>query len=138
MRMKLTVALLGPMLGLATLTAPAVAPAQQADRVLTIYGNDKCPTNSSGEEIVVCSRRPEAERFRIPKEFRQSPLIAPENQSWAQRAQGVLDAGARTGTGSCSASGPGGWTGCWQQQMRAMRAEREQSSAADKGVPAPR
>lgn len=126
------------MLALATLTAPVAAPAQQTDRVLTIYGDDKCPTNSQGEEIVVCYRRPEVERFRIPKEFRQSPLIAPENQSWASRAQGVLDAGAHTGTGSCTASGPGGWTGCWQQQMRAMRAERAQAAAADKGVPAPR
>lgn len=134
MRKTITAALLG----LTILTIPVAAPAQQADRVLTIYGNDKCPTNSSGEEIVVCYRRPEAERFRIPKEFRESPLIAPENQSWASRAQGVLDASPRTGIGSCSASGPAGWTGCFQQQMRAARAEREQGVDADAGVPAPR
>lgn len=127
------------LLGLATLITPAMpAFAQQTDRVLTIYGNDKCPTNASGEEIVVCYRRPEAERFRIPKEFRESLVIAPENQSWAARAQGVMDVGSRTGTGSCSASGPGGWTGCWQQQMRAIRAENAEGAVADSDVPAPR
>ena len=132
MRKTITAALLG----LATLITPVTA--QQADRVLTIYGNDKCPTNASGEEIVVCYRRPEAERYRIPKQFRDSLVIAPENQSWAARAQGAMDAGSRTGIGSCSASGPGGWTGCWQQQMRTARAENAQGATADSDVPAPR
>ncbi len=107
---------------IAMVAVPALA--QQTDRVLIIYGNDKCPTNASGEEIVVCSRQPEAERYRIPKEFRQPTEIAPQNQSWAARAQSIDQLG-RSGTGSCSASGAGGWTGCWAQQMRAAKAERK-------------
>lgn len=88
------------------------------ERILTIFGEDKCPADT------ICVRAPENERYRIPKQFRESGVIAPQNQSWAARAQGTMDAGARTGIGSCSASGPGGWTGCWQQQMRAARADR--------------
>jgi len=106
------------------------ASAQQTDRVLVLYGNDKCPTNSSGQEIVVCNRRPEAERYRIPKELRGATEIAPQNQSWAARAESIDQLG-RSGTGSCSASGPGGWTGCWAQQMKQAKAERRAAAAAD-------
>ena len=104
--------------------------AQAQTRVLDIFGNDKCPTNAAGEEIVVCARRPEAERYRIPKEFRQSSEIAPGNQSWANRAAS-LDSVGRTGTDSCSTTGPSGWTGCWAQQMRQARAEKRAAAAAD-------
>lgn len=87
------------------------------ERILTIFGQDKCPSDT------ICVRAPENERYRIPKQFRSDGIIKPENQSWAARAEGTLSAGAKTGIGSCSASGPGGWTGCWAQQMRAARAE---------------
>lgn len=93
------------------------------DRVLTIFGSDPCPKDT------ICVRAPESERYRIPKQFRQPTTIAPENQAWAARAQGTLDAGAKTGTGSCTAVGPGGWTGCYQQQMRAARAELKAEAA---------
>ena len=121
---------------LAALIIPALpATAQQQDRVLTIYGDDKCPTNTSGEQIVVCSRKPEAERFRIPKELRSPLVITPQNESWAARANSTLNAGAATGTGSCSAVGSGGWTGCWAQQMRATKAERRQEAQAEGATP---
>ena len=102
---------------------PAIAQGIQNDRVLTIFGTDPCPKDT------ICVRAPESERYRIPKQFRQSTTIAPENQSWAARAEQTLSAGARSGVGSCSTSGPGGWTGCWQQQMRAARAERKAADA---------
>jgi hypothetical protein len=100
-------------LGIATPAAAQIA----NERVLTIFGEDKCPSDT------ICVRAPENERYRIPKQFRNDGIIKPENQSWAARAEGTLSAGAKTGIGSCSASGPGGWTGCWAQQMRAARAE---------------
>ena len=113
------------------LAPPALA--QQTDRVLVLYGNDKCPTNASGQEIVVCSRRPEGERFRIPKELRSPIVITPENQSWAAKANDTLNAGGASGTGSCSAVGAGGWTGCWAQQMRDAKRQR-QADAAESAV----
>ena len=90
------------------------AAAQRGERTLVIYGSDKCPT-SSGEEIVVCIRRSENERYRIPPEFRQSdPLY---NRTWADRAQSFEYVGA-SGPQSCSPVGSGGASGCFKQIMR--------------------
>lgn len=121
-----------------TLPIPFAGPAlaQQTDRVLVIFGNDKCPTNASGEEIVVCARRPESERYRIPKELRSPIIITPENQSWAAKANDTLNAGGNSGTGSCTAQGPGGWTGCWAQQMRDAKRQR-QAAAAETAADSP-
>lgn len=100
------------------------AQAQRSERVLVIFGNDPCPTNASGDEIIVCARRPESERYRIPQELRPGSQN-PQNKSWAVRAQSAMDTG-RTGTGSCSATGAGGWTGCWAEQMRQYKDEKKQ------------
>ena len=111
-------------IALAGMAIPALpAKAQIIDRVLVIYGDDPCPTNKEGEEIVVCARKPESERYRIPKELRP-PSQSPDAQSWSARSQATLDGGA-TGTGSCSTVGGGGWTGCWTEQMRAAKKERQ-------------
>ena len=89
--------------------------------VLTLFGNERCPTDNSGNEIVVCVRRGAEEQFRVPKELREFK-VTPENASWAAKAQATLDAGVGVnGTGSCSAVGPGGQTGCFLQQMREVR-----------------
>jgi hypothetical protein len=113
---------------LAPLALPSAALAQiENERVLTIFGNDKCPANT------ICVVAKESERYRIPKQFRNSGVIAPQNQAWGARAEATLSAGAKTGIGSCSATGSGGWTGCWAQQMRAARAEA--AAAAKEGNP---
>ena len=112
MRIALALFALAPL----ALSTPATAQIDN-ERILTIFGEDKCPADT------ICVRAPENDRYRIPKQFRNSGVIAPQNQAWGARAEQTLSAGAKTGTGSCSASGPGGWTGCWQQQMRAARAE---------------
>jgi hypothetical protein len=91
-----------------------VAPAAAADRVLVIYGNDKCPT-SNGEEIVVCSRKPEGERYRIPEELRHTTNRG--NENWSDRASSLEYVG-RTGIQSCSTSGSGGATGCFKELAR--------------------
>ena len=108
--------LLAAALCLSPLAAPLPALAQ--DRILTIFGEDKCPANT------ICVRAKESERFRIPKDLREDPVIAPGRQSWAAKAQSTLDAGTKTGTGSCSAVGPGGHTGCFAEQARQAKAER--------------
>ena len=111
---------------------PAAAPAQGGNgRIarVVIYGNDRCPTASTGEEIVICARRPETERYRIPRELRdQTPSDNPENVSWAERAQSLEYVG-RTGIQSCSTVGPGGFTGCWSELVRTARGERARNNS---------
>src|SRR5687768_4628140 len=62
---------------------------------LIIYGDDPCP-QSSDEEIIVCARLPESDRFRIPPSVRDDP-DDPARQSWANRARELSYLG-RTGT----------------------------------------
>ncbi len=103
--------------------------------VLVLYGNERCPTNRDGDEIVVCERRSAEEQFRVPKELRNME-ITPENQSWAARAQGVLDTGVGVnGVGSCSVVGPGGATGCFGQAARANRQVNNARKAEEARVP---
>lgn len=120
MSLKLIATAGAAMLAMPFLSAPAAAQVQNG--VLYIYGNDKCPTNANGEEIVVCVRKGEGERFRIPQELRELE-ITPENQAWAVRQESVLNAGD-SGIGSCSAVGMGGATGCYGQRADVNRAER--------------
>ena len=101
--------------------AQSSVPGEEKVNELIIYGNDPCP-RGQGNEIVVCARRPENDRFRIPPNLRGDPND-PANQSWARRAQSLEYAG-RAGIGSCSPTGPGGWTGCFNQIVREARAER--------------
>lgn len=98
--------------------------------VLVLYGNERCPTDKDGNEIVVCTRRDASEQFRVPKELRDFK-VTPENQSWALRAQGTLDTGA-SGTGSCTAIGPGGGIGCSDRQFSANKAFNKDRKAAEK------
>ena len=62
------------LLGLAALApflslAPASAEPPQRVFNLIVYGDDPCP-KGEGDEIIVCARKPESERYRIPKKLR--------------------------------------------------------------------
>jgi hypothetical protein len=110
---------------LTLLPAPAGAQDEKVRR-LVVYGRDPCPRAQSGDEIVVCARRPETERYRIPKELRDSATRDdPESTSWAARAE-ALEYVGRTGIQSCSTVGPGGVSGCWNEMVRAWRRDRRQ------------
>lgn len=117
------------LLGSATAHAQVSAPPAQGastdvERVkqVVVYGDDPCPQSSSPDEIMVCARLPDSDRYRIPKELRTDPNN-PALQSWAMRAESIEYVG-RTGTESCSPVGAGGFTGCFEQMARAARAER--------------
>ena len=114
----------------------AAPPAGQQPQIrqLVVYGRDPCPRATTGEEIVVCARKPETERYRIPKELRDQPSTDPASTSWARKAESLEYVG-RTGINSCSTSGPGGFTGCLNQMIAAARAERQQDAAAAARVP---
>lgn len=88
---------------------------------LIVYGSDPCP-ESTAEEIVVCARRPEDDRYRIPEPFRGETDLR-DNESWAANARSLEYVG-RTGIQSCSTVGPGGFTGCWAEMMRQAREDR--------------
>jgi len=116
--------------GVASLPATE-ASAQRNERVLIVYGNDPCPT-SNGEEIVVCARRPENDRYRIPEELRESATKGAP--SWSERTKSLEYVG-RSGTASCSPVGAGGWTGCWADLMRQAREERKANARAATKTP---
>jgi len=122
-------------LALAAATIPASfavaspAMAQTGSRTLTIYGNDKCPT-SNNEEIIVCRRLPEQERFRIPMDLREG-TITPDSTAGAVRNQRIVDKDvAADGIGSCSTVGAGGATGCFLQNARRNREQRQKDGEA--------
>ncbi len=106
-----------------TYAQSAVAqPGDEKINQLVIYGNDKCP-QSTENEITVCARVDEKERFRIPKNLRST--TQPVAQSWSQRVK-AYEYVAATGVGSCSAAGAGGFTGCGLKNIDIAYAEKAQ------------
>ncbi len=122
------------------IASPAMAQDTPADpprkvRNATVYGEEACPKPADNDEIVVCARLGENERYRIPKRFRDPPSQATVASSWAARAETAMDA-ARVGTpNSCSPVGTGGQTGCTQAMLRQWFAEKRQAQAAAAGIP---
>ena len=116
--------------GVAAVSTPALA--QQADgnvAEIIVYGNDPCP-RSTDDQVVVCARRPEAERYRIPEKLRQSGTRQ-QTEAWAKNARAIESVGA-TGINSCSPVGPAGTTGCLQQVIREAREQRKQTNEDNK------
>jgi hypothetical protein len=85
-----------------------------------VYGDDPCPV-SSGDEITVCARKPEGERYRIPEPLRG--IDRPTSEAWSNKVTAYETVG-RFGTDSCSPVGAGGFTGCNQQLLQRARAEK--------------
>ena len=88
-----------------------------------VYGEDPCEQGAA-DEIVVCVRMPDTERYRIPENLRGDPN-APANLAWAERVKSIEYVG-KSGTESCSPVGGGGFTGCFTQIANQARAERKQ------------
>lgn len=117
-----------------TVAQEGVGKGAPVNGVLVIYGNERCPTNSDGDEIVVCERRSAEEQYRLPKELR-SLEVTPENASWAANAGGVMATGA-SGIGSCSAAGgAGGAVGCMGQRDQAYRAAKRARQRDERQIP---
>lgn len=107
----------------AALIAATPAHAQSAEEKvnqLIVYGDDPCPT-SNANEITVCARKEESERYRIPESLRESG--SPENRAWTDRVLAYETVGA-TGTLSCSPVGAGGMTGCVGRLIDTAYAEK--------------
>jgi hypothetical protein len=117
--------LIASLIAVAAISTPAVTAAQE--RVLTIFGEDKCPANT------ICVVAPEADRFRIPKELRPASAN-PQNQSWAVRSRATLDTGSASPTACQSASASNG-SGCWAEAMRKARADAKAKKEAEEALP---
>ena len=123
-------------LAAAALLAPppplVAAPVDKRTANLIVYGDDPCP-KAAGDEIVVCARRPESERYRIPKSLRDKPKTDAPSTSWASRWEAVEEQTRFTRPDSCSPVGTAGQTGCTQAMLHQWWLERR-AAAAD-GVP---
>ena len=109
----------------AVLLFAAPASAQSAEEKvnqLIVYGDDACPP-STGNEITVCARKSESERYRIPENLRES--ISPQNDAWTNRVLAYETVGSN-GILSCSPVGAGGMTGCLGKIIDTAYAERKQ------------
>lgn len=83
-------------------------------RTVVVFGNDECPKADNPDEIIICARRPEEERYRIPKDIREQEkaAIARKDDVAANRAALASGQQSASGIGSCSAAGAGGMIGC--------------------------
>jgi hypothetical protein len=119
-----------PLVLAAALATPALAqdapaaPADEKVNMVIVYGDDACPP-STGNEITVCARKGESERYRIPEALRFSD--DPKNIAWTERVERYETVGA-FGTMSCSPTGAGGFTGCTQQLIDAAYEDKKQGS----------
>ena len=101
------------------------AAAQSADdkvNMIIVYGDDKCPA-PKGDEITVCARKEERERYRIPEPLRGAQ--SPQNDAWNNKVLAYETVG-KTGTHSSSPVGAGGSLGCTQQLINRAYAEKGQ------------
>ena len=102
------------------------AQAQQAGlSEIIVYGTDPCP-RSTDDQVVVCARKPESERYRIPEKLRSSGPRQ-TREAWANRARQLETVGA-TGINSCSPVGPAGFTGCLTQVINQARQDRREET----------
>lgn len=113
--------------GIAALPAVSVAQSGSLGEII-VYGNDPCP-RATDDEVVVCVRRPESERYRIPENLRTSGPRQ-TREAWANKARSFQKVGD-TGINSCSAVGPGGHTGCLLQEIKEAKAESAETVQQD-------
>lgn len=123
-----------PLIGLLLvplLPAPAMAQAEPPpERIinLLVYGDDPCP-QGKGDEIVVCARKPESERYRIPKKLREKPAVA-GGPGWGSQVATMEQVQRQNLPNSCSVIGSNGFTGCTAQMLQQWFAERRMQQSA--------
>jgi hypothetical protein len=112
------------------MSAKAAEPANAAEperwSVLTVFGEDKCP-DAAGDEIVVCVKAPEGDRYRVPKNLRKSDAGPQAAQSWNAAVESLDETARPMRPNSCSVVGSGGSTGCVAAALRQWFAERRAS-----------
>lgn len=107
---------------LASQPAEAQARDQQVTRIV-VFGEDPCP-RSTDDNVVVCARKPDSERYRIPEELRETGTRQ-ESQSWAANAR-YLETVNETGIQQCSPVGPAGQIGCLDKLIKSNKGVRRE------------
>ena len=105
----------------------------QRSSSLVVNGADRCP-ESTPDEVVVCARRPENERYRIPKELREKERL-PGGIAWGSQVAAMEEATRFTRPGSCSVVGSGGQSGCYADAIRQWSADRRARRAESQLIP---
>lgn len=102
--------------------------------ILYTYGDEPCPA-PQGDEIVVCARQPETDRYRVPKALRhKDEETAVGGGSWASAVDSYTNgAAAASRPNSCSPVGSYGYTGCTASALRQWFEERRAMSAQGHG-----
>jgi hypothetical protein len=121
-----------PLLALPAFAKDPDLPERQS--ILVIYGDDPCPRAASDDEAVVCARRPESDRYRIPRRFRNRP-DRPSEVAWGSRVESLDEASATGRPNSCSVVGSYGQSGCQQQFISQWYAARRAARSANAGIP---
>ncbi|MFC7535894.1 hypothetical protein ACFQPG_00765 [Sphingomonas sp. GCM10030256] len=80
----------------------------------------ECRSQDDGDAIVVCRRRDAVGRYQVSDPKKWEPTagvdsVSRERSRWTEHGD--------SGIGSCSAVGPGGWTGC---QLKEKKRNRQQ------------
>lgn len=109
--------------------AEAAGPEDLRVNQVIVYGDDPCAEDTDSDELTICVRFAEEERYRVPPNLRENPND-PASQAWANRAIELSYVG-RTGTDSCSTVGGGGFTGCFNQILSQARAERRDNEGVN-------
>jgi len=128
MMIRLTISLASAALvagGMAALPTPAIAQDSDSISEIIVYGTDPCP-RSTDDKVVICARKPEGERYRIPERLR-SGGPRQTREAWANKARQFETVGS-TGTFSCSPVGPSGYTGCLTQVINQAKRERKEQN----------
>ncbi|MGE4323294.1 MAG: hypothetical protein AB7E60_09725 [Sphingobium sp.] len=112
-----------PLLGLLAAAVPARAEPPERIAALVVYGDDPCPKSGGDDEIVVCARKPESERYRIPKKIREKPEVS-GGPGWGSQVATMEQVQRQTLPGSCTAIGSNGFTGCTAKMLEQWFAER--------------
>ena len=114
-----------PALAASPLPTPETAPdGTQRWSFLVTYGDEDCPP-AQGDEIVVCARLPESERYRIPAPLREKKVDAVGGMSWASHVESYDKVARLSRPDSCSSVGSYGYSGCAAKALRDWFEERQ-------------
>ncbi len=109
---------------------------QPRQRFITVFGVDKCPPPTSPDEIVVCTRLPESQQYRIPTQLRGKSDVRVSAYEYNRNLLLGEGAGGAGGSiGSCTANGPGGFIGCNRKQADAWAQDRANRMGTTEVVP---